>query len=76
LANKGVNKEFGHSEMIGLDHVADTIEELDNAMNIATAGLIQEAGYDRWKGHEMQCGRRFRRADVAGWPRSCQAVRR
>jgi len=22
LKNKGVNKEFGHSEMIGLDHVA------------------------------------------------------
>jgi xylose isomerase len=28
--NKGVNKEFGHSEMIGLDHVYDTVEELDN----------------------------------------------
>ena len=27
---KGVNKEFGHSEMIGLDHVYDTVEELDN----------------------------------------------
>jgi len=27
---KGVNKEFGHSEMIGLDHVYDTIEEIDN----------------------------------------------
>jgi xylose isomerase len=88
LRNKGVNKEFGHSEMIGLDHVADTVEELDNGMtvhmhlnsqgyndgiidggpgkydidhgarvngmNIAIAGLIQEAGYDRWKGHDMQ----------------------
>jgi xylose isomerase len=88
LQNKGVNKEFGHSEMIGLDHVADTVEELDNGMtvhmhlnsqgyndgiidggpgkydidhgarvngmNIAIAGLIQEAGYDRWKGHDMQ----------------------
>jgi xylose isomerase len=88
LANKGVNKEFGHSEMIGLDHVADTVEELDNGMmvhmhlnsqgyndgiilggpgkydidhgaringmNIAIAGLIQAAGYDRWKGHDMQ----------------------
>ena len=86
--NKGVNKEFGHSEMIGLDHVADTVEELDNGMcvhmhlnsqgyndgiilggpgkydidhgaringmNIAIAGLIQKAGYDRWKGHDMQ----------------------
>ena len=27
---KGVNKEFGHTEMIGLDHVYDTVEELDN----------------------------------------------
>jgi xylose isomerase len=27
---KGINKEFGHSEMIGLDHVYDTVEELDN----------------------------------------------
>jgi len=86
--NKGVNKEFGHSEMIGLDHIYDTVEELDNdmmvhmhlnsqgyndgiilggpgkydidhgarinGMNIAIAGLIQQAGYDRWKGHDMQ----------------------
>ncbi len=85
---KGVNKEFGHSEMIGLDHVYDTVEELDhqamvhmhlnsqgyndgiilggpgkydidhgtrvNGMNIAIAGLIREAGYARWKGHDMQ----------------------
>jgi len=85
---KGVNKEFGHSEMIGLDHVYDTVEELDNGalvhmhlnsqgyndgiilggpgkydidhgtrvngMNIAVAGLIRDAGYDRWKGHDMQ----------------------
>jgi len=85
---KGVNKEFGHSEMIGLDHVHDTVEELDNdamvhmhlnsqgyndgiilggpgkydidhgarinGMNIAIAGLIQKAGYARWKGHDMQ----------------------
>jgi xylose isomerase len=85
---KGVNKEFGHSEMIGLDHVYDTVEELDNdmtihmhlnsqgyndgiihggpgkfdidhgarinGMNIAIAGLIQQAGYARWKGHDMQ----------------------
>ncbi|HNT33847.1 MAG TPA: TIM barrel protein [bacterium] len=85
---KGVNKEFGHSEMIGLDHVYDTVEELDNdamvhmhlnsqgyndgiilggpgkfdidhgtrinGMNVAIAGLIQDAGYDRWKGHDMQ----------------------
>lgn len=88
IARKGVNKEFGHSEMIGLDHVADTVEELDNGMcvhmhlnsqgyndgiilggpgkydidhgarvngmNIAIAGLIQQAGYERWKGHDMQ----------------------
>ena len=87
IAKKGVNKEFGHSEMIGLDHVADTVEELDNdmcvhmhlnsqgyndgiilggpgkydidhgarinGMNIAIAGLIQDAGYARWKGHDM-----------------------
>jgi xylose isomerase len=32
LKNKGINKEFGHSEMIGLDHVYDTVEELDNKM--------------------------------------------
>jgi xylose isomerase len=85
---KGVNKEFGHSEMIGLDHVYDTVEEIDNGalvhmhlnsqgyndgivlggpgkydidhgtrvngMNIAIAGLIAEAGFSRWKGHDMQ----------------------
>ncbi|MHC5036825.1 MAG: TIM barrel protein [Planctomycetota bacterium] len=85
---KGVNKEFGHSEMIGLDPVYDTVEELDhgamvhmhlnsqgwndgillggpgkydidhgvriNGVNIAIAGLLAEAGYDRWKGHDMQ----------------------
>lgn len=85
---KGVNKEFGHSEMIGLDHVYDSVEELDNdamvhmhlnsqgyndgiilggpgkydidhgtrinGMNIAIAGLIAEAGFNRWKGHDMQ----------------------
>jgi xylose isomerase len=32
LAKKGINKEFGHSEMIGLDHVYDTVEEADNGM--------------------------------------------
>ncbi len=85
---KGVNKEIGHSEMIGLDHLYDTVEELDNmamyhthlnsqgyndgiilggpgkfdidhgvrinGMNIAIAGLMQQAGYQRWKGHDMQ----------------------
>lgn len=88
MDKKGVNKEFGHSEMIGLDLVYDTVEELDNnamthmhlnsqgyndgiilggpgkydidhgtrinGMNIAVAGLIQAAGYARWKGHDMQ----------------------
>ncbi len=88
LAKKGLNKEFGHSEMIGLDHVYDTVEELDNnmvvhthlnsqgyndgiilggpgkydidhgtrinGMNIAIAQLLQEAGYKRWFGHDMQ----------------------
>ncbi len=85
---KGVNKEFGHSEMIGLDPVYDSVEELDNdamvhvhlnsqglndglihggpgkydidhgarvnGLNVAIAGLLQEAGYRRWKGHDMQ----------------------
>jgi len=88
LEKKGINKEFGHSEMIGLDHVYDTVEEIDNkmllhmhinsqgyndglilggpgkydidhgarinGMNVAIAGLIQQAGYNRWKGHDMQ----------------------
>ena len=88
ISKKGVNKEFGHSEMIGLDHVYDTVEEIDNGMlvhmhlnsqgyndgiilggpgkydidhgtrvngmNIAIAGLIADAGYARWKGHDMQ----------------------
>jgi xylose isomerase len=88
LAKKGVNKEFGHSEMIGLDIVHDTVEEIDNnmlvhmhvnsqgyndgiilggpgkydidhgvrvnGMNIAVAGLLQQAQYNRWKGHDMQ----------------------
>jgi xylose isomerase len=88
LDRKGVNKEIGHSEMVGLDHVHDTIEELDNGMmhhthlnsqgyndgitmggpgrfdidrgtringmNVAIAALMQDAGYDRWKGHDVQ----------------------
>jgi xylose isomerase len=88
LDRKGVNKEIGHSEMVGLDHVHDTVEELDNdmmhhthlnsqgyndgvtmggpgrfdidqgtrinGMNVAIAGLMQDAGYDRWKGHDVQ----------------------
>ena len=88
LDRKGINKEIGHSEMIGLDYVHDTIEELDNGMmhhthlnsqgyndgismggpgrydvdqptringmNIAMAGVMQDAGFDRWKGHDIQ----------------------
>jgi xylose isomerase len=88
IQKKGVNKEFGHSEMIGLDHVYDTVEEIDNdmllhmhinsqgyndgiimggpgkfdmdhgarinGMNIAIAGLVNQSGYRRWKGHDMQ----------------------
>ncbi len=88
IDKKGVNKEFGHSEMIGLDHVYDTVEELDNGMmvhmhlnsqgyndgiilggpgkydidngaringfNVAIAGLLQQAGFNRWMGHDMQ----------------------
>jgi len=88
LDRKGINKEFGHSEMVGLDHVYDTMEEADNGMlvhmhvnsqgyndgiilggpgkfdidhgvringmNVAIAGLIRRAGFDRWKGHDMQ----------------------
>lgn len=84
----GVNKEFGHTEMIGLDPVYDSVEELDNSamvhmhlnsqglndglihggpgkydidhgvrvngLNVAIAGLLQEAGFRRWKGHDMQ----------------------
>jgi len=85
---KGINKEFGHSEMTGLDPVYDTVEELDsgmmvhmhmnsqgysdgiilggpgkfdidhgvriNGMNIAIAGLVNDSGYGRWKGHDIQ----------------------
>ncbi len=34
LKNKGVNKEFGHSEMVSLDHVYDSVEEIDNDMMV------------------------------------------
>ena len=30
IEKRGLNKEFGHSEMIGLDSVYDTVEEIDN----------------------------------------------
>ncbi len=85
---RGVNMEFGHSEMIGLDHIYDVVEQLDsdamthvhlnsqgyndgiilggpgkydidhgvriNGMNITIAMLMKDAGYTRWKGHDMQ----------------------
>jgi xylose isomerase len=85
---KGANMEFGHTEMIGLDHLYDYVEQFDhqaifhthlnsqgyndglilggpgkfdidhgvriNGMNVAIAGLFQEAQYSRWKGHDMQ----------------------
>lgn len=88
LHKKGINKEIGHSEMIGLDAIIDTVEELDHGMmthshlnsqgyndgivlggpgkfdidngvrvngfNISIARLMQDAGYTRWKGHDMQ----------------------
>jgi xylose isomerase len=88
LKRKGINKEFGHTEMIGLDTVHDTVEEIDNDMlihmhvnsqgysdgivlggpgkfdidhgarvcgiNIALASLVEESGYNRWKGHDIQ----------------------
>lgn len=88
LERKGVNKEFGHSEMIGLDVLHDTVEEIENNMlihmhvnsqgyndgitlggpgkfdidhgvrvcgtNIALASLVEESGYNRWKGHDIQ----------------------
>lgn len=88
LHKKGTNKEIGHSEMIGLDAIIDTVEELDHGMmvhthlnsqgyndgiilggpgkfdidhgvringfNISMARLMMDAGYERWKGHDMQ----------------------
>lgn len=44
LERKGVNKEFGHSEMIGLDHVYDTVEEIDN--NMLVHMHINSQGYN------------------------------
>jgi xylose isomerase len=88
LERKGINKEFGHSEMIGLDPVYDTVEEIDqgmlvhmhlnsqgwsdgiilggpgkfdidhgarvNGFTVAIAGLVQQAEFKRWKGHDLQ----------------------
>lgn len=42
--NKGVNKEFGHSEMIGLDHVYDTVEEIDD--NALVHMHVNSQGYN------------------------------
>ena len=44
ISQKGVNKEFGHSEMIGLDHIYDTVEEIDN--NMLVHMHINSQGYN------------------------------
>lgn len=44
LQKKGLNKEFGHSEMIGLDHVYDTVEEIDNDMLVHSH--VNSQGYN------------------------------
>jgi xylose isomerase len=44
LERKGINKEFGHSEMIGLDHVYDTVEEIDH--NAVVHMHINSQGYN------------------------------
>jgi xylose isomerase len=88
IEKRGLNKELGHSEMIGLDSVYDTVEEIDNnavahvhlnsqgyqdgitlggpgkydidhglkisGVNISIAALLNESGYARWYGHDMQ----------------------
>ncbi len=88
LKRKGINKEFGHSQMAGLDPVYDTVEEVEQGMlvhmhlnsqgyddgitlggpgkfdidqalrvngaTLAIAGLAREAGFARWKGHDIQ----------------------
>ncbi len=88
LSRKGINKEFGHSQMIGLDPLYDTVEEVENGMlvhmhlnsqgydngitlggpgrfdidqalringtTVAIAGLARQAGFRRWKGHDIQ----------------------
>jgi len=41
---KGVNIEFGHSEMIGLDHAYDIVEELDD--NAVTHVHLNSQGYN------------------------------
>lgn len=37
LDRKGINKEIGHSQMEGLDHVHDTIEKLDARCTTSTS---------------------------------------
>ncbi len=88
LSRKGINKEFGHSQMVGLDPVYDTVEEVEsamlvhmhlnsqgydngitlggpgkfdidqalrvNGMTLAIAGISRQAGFRRWKGHDIQ----------------------
>jgi len=44
IERTGLNKEFGHSEMIGLDHVYDTVEEIDN--NMLVHMHINSQGYN------------------------------
>jgi xylose isomerase len=44
IDKRGVNKEFGHSEMIGLDAVYDTVEEIDN--NAVTHMHLNSQGYN------------------------------
>jgi xylose isomerase len=44
IEKRGLNKEFGHSEMIGLDSVYDTVEELDN--NAVTHMHLNSQGYN------------------------------
>jgi len=44
LEKKGINKEIGHSEMIGLDALIDTVEELDHGMMVHTH--LNSQGYN------------------------------
>jgi xylose isomerase len=44
LERRGLNKELGHSEMIGLDAVYDTVEEIDN--NAVSHMHLNSQGYN------------------------------
>ncbi len=44
LERKGVNKEFGHSQMAGLDPVNDTVEEVESGMLVHMH--LNSQGYD------------------------------